>query len=81
MDHPITSGTYQHYKGGLYEVIGVGQLHGTGEKLTPVVLYRSLKDAPDFPAGSLWARPLVEFMDEVEIDGKHIPRFIHVDKK
>lgn len=46
-------GHYEHYKGGKYEVIGVGR---HSETLEPTVFYRSLDH------GSLWARPLSEWL-------------------
>lgn len=69
----VKLGIYQHYKGGRYEVIGVGQMEAAGEA---VVVYKSLQDRGDFPAGSLWTRPLKNFVELVMVDGKKIPRFL-----
>jgi len=60
-------GKYQHYKGGLYEVIGVARHSETKEEL---VVYRALTG--DF---GLWVRPLTMFLENVEVDGKLILRF------
>ncbi len=63
-------GQYQHYKGGRYEVIGVAKQSETGEKL---VIYRALSGKKQ-----IWARPLVMFLEEVEFEGKKIPRFKYI---
>jgi len=60
-------GYYQHYKGQHYQVIGVGRHSETKEAM---VFYRALYG--DF---GLWARPLEMFCEDVEIDGKKMPRF------
>jgi hypothetical protein len=63
-------GKYRHYKGKDYEVIGIATHSETLEEL---VVYRKLYD--DF---SLWVRPLKMFTEEVEINGKKIPRFEYI---
>ena len=60
-------GKYRHYKGKEYEVIGVARHSETLEEL---VVYRAL-----YGNFCLWARPLIMFLEEVEIDGKKVPRF------
>lgn len=64
-------GLYQHYKGKLYEVIGVAK---HSETLEDMVLYKALYQG-DFPAGQLWVRPKNMFLEEVEIDGEKVARF------
>jgi len=61
------SGRYRHYKGNEYEVVGVARHSETMEE---VVVYRAL-----YGEGGLWVRPLSMFMEEVEVEGKRIPRF------
>lgn len=68
----VKLGRYRHYKGNLYEVMGEGIHTETGE---PLVIYRSLYDAPDFPYGSIWARPAAMFVEVVSVDGVEVPRF------
>jgi hypothetical protein len=60
-------GRYRHYKGGLYEVLGVARHSETEEEL---VVYRAL-----YGAGGLWVRPLAMFRDRVLIEGREVPRF------
>jgi hypothetical protein len=64
------AGRYRHYKGGLYEVLGVVR---HSETLEPLVLYRPLYGASD-----LWVRPYAMFFEEVDVDGRRQPRFAHV---
>ena len=61
-------GKYRHYKGKDYEVVGLGKLEAT---LEDMVIYRPLYKSEY----SLWVRPLVVFTENVEIDGKTMPRF------
>ncbi len=63
----IQAGTYRHYKGHTYQVIGVAKHSETEED---VVVYRAL-----YGEGGLWVRPLEMFRETVEIEGKSIPRF------
>jgi hypothetical protein len=60
-------GTYRHYKGNLYEVIGVARHSETEETL---VVYRALSGE-----GGLWVRPLGMFEETVIVDGREVPRF------
>jgi len=66
-------GKYKHYKGKEYEVIGVARHSETLEEL---VVYRALYGNHD-----LWVRPLKMFIEEVEVDGKKVPRFEYRGKK
>jgi hypothetical protein len=64
----IALGTYQHYKGDRYEVIGSGL---DTETLEPVVVYKPLYETPV----PLWVRPYTIFTETVEVDGKTVKRF------
>lgn len=67
MDCALTTGVYRHYKGNLYDVIGVATHSETGERL---VVYR-----PQYGERALWVRPLEMFMETVVVDGVERPRF------
>jgi hypothetical protein len=76
-------GKYKHYKGGLYEVIGIALNTETREKM---VLYKALYPVTDrtdlddeFDESPVFARPKSMFDGEVEVDGKMIPRFDYMD--
>ena len=60
-------GTYRHYKGNLYEVLGVARHSETDEE---VVVYRAL-----YGDRGLWVRPLAMFQEMVLVDGRELPRF------
>ncbi|MBP6859126.1 MAG: DUF1653 domain-containing protein [Candidatus Magasanikbacteria bacterium] len=64
-------GKYRHYKNKEYEVIGVAKLEST---LEDMVVYRPLY-ASEF---SLWVRPLGVFTENVEVEGKTMPRFTYI---
>ena len=66
-------GKYKHYKGNLYEVIGVAH---HSETLEDMVVYRALYN--DF---DLWVRPLSMFLENVEINGVIMPRFEYLGDK
>ncbi len=64
----IELGIYEHYKGKLYEVVGVA-LHS--ETQEPLVVYKPLYKS----IATYWVRPYEMFVENVEIDGKTFPRF------
>lgn len=68
----ITPGLYRHYKGNLYEVIGVASHSETEESL---VVYRAL-----YGARGMWVRPFDMFTSDVEVDGRRMRRFAPVDE-
>ena len=69
----IKLGKYKHYKGNMYEVLGVAHHSETQEEL---VVYRALYN--DF---DLWVRPLAMFLESVEINGVTMPRFEYLGEK
>ncbi len=71
----VAPGRYRHYKGGEYEVLGVGRAEETHEKL---VIYRALYRSEEFGDNALWARPLSSFIESVTVNGKKVPRFVKV---
>ena len=75
MQHPtpqLEAGNYQHYKGNLYEVIGVGCNTETEE---PVVIYRPLYRSDVV----YWVRPYAMFIETVIVEGNKVPRFKKVE--
>lgn len=67
----IKLGKYRHYKNKEYEVIGVAKLEATHEDM---VVYKPLYES-EFP---LWVRPLAMFTENIELDGKIMPRFTYI---
>jgi hypothetical protein len=67
----IATGTYRHYKGNNYQVVGVARHSETEEEL---VVYRCL-----YGDHSLWVRPLAMFIEQVVVDGCAVPRFVRLD--
>ncbi|HEU4716242.1 MAG TPA: DUF1653 domain-containing protein [Bacteroidia bacterium] len=68
----IIPGKYRHYKGRLYEVLGTVRHSETLEEL---VLYKALYESEEFGRDQLWVRPLPMLLEEVEVNGEHVPRF------
>ena len=66
----IKPGSYRHFKGKEYEVLGVARHSETQEEL---VVYRALYG--DF---SLWVRPVSMWNETVERDGKTFRRFTYI---
>ncbi|TFC84005.1 DUF1653 domain-containing protein [Cryobacterium cheniae] len=64
-------GRYRHYKGNLYEVLGVARHSETEEQL---VVYTAL-----YGEHGLWVRPLAMFTECVTIQGEDVPRFALVN--
>lgn len=64
-------GKYRHFKGGLYEVIGLAKHSETLEEL---VVYKHLD------TDEIWVRPKEMFLEKVIRDGKKIPRFKHLGR-
>ncbi len=64
-------GLYRHYKGQLYQVLGVAK-HSETEEI--MVVYQCLYDNFD-----LWIRPIKMFSENVTLtDGKSVPRFTFI---
>lgn len=66
----IPAGTYRHYKGALYEVIGAATHSETEE---PLVVYRAL-----YGVFGLWVRPREMFLGDVRVEGRSVRRFAPV---
>ena len=76
MPQELKPGKYQHYKEKQYEVIGIAH---HSETLEPMVVYKALYDSPEFGAHALWVRPLSMFIENVEVEGKLMPRFKYIE--
>lgn len=63
-------GLYQHYKGGMYRVLGTVR---HSEDLQPMTLYQAL-----YGEQGLWVRPAAMFADVAEFNGKVQPRFTRI---
>lgn len=68
----IPIGTYEHYKGKHYEVLGTARHSETLEEL---VVYKALYFG-EFGNNSLWVRPKAMFTEQVLVNGEQKPRFI-----
>ncbi len=65
----LQQGLYQHYKGKHYWVHGLARHSETEEWY--VVYETRYGVEPE----TLWVRPLTMFLEDVEVDGKPVPRF------
>lgn len=74
----IKLGKYKHFKGGLYEVIGIAR---HSETLEEMVVYKNLYQHKIYGRNKLWARPLKMFLEKVKFNNKKIPRFKFVREK
>ena len=68
----IKPGKYRHFKGNLYEVLGVAR---HSETMEPMVGYRAL-----YGEHGLWGRPADMWTETVDRDGYHGPRFQYVEE-
>lgn len=68
------TGHYQHFKGKKYLVLGVAKHSETKEDL---VVYVTLYEND---MASLWVRPLDMFTEEVEVNGRMVPRFRKIEE-
>jgi hypothetical protein len=68
--HDPVPGLYRHFKGNLYEVLGVATHSENSERL---VVYR-----PCYGERALWVRPLEMFTGEVDTPAGRVPRFRRV---
>ncbi len=66
----IHLGLYKHYKGDLYQVIGLAR---HSETLDTLVVYQSL-----YGSYGLWVRPIDQFTAFVKDGDKEVPRFTYL---
>ena len=76
-------GVYRHFSGGLYRVTSVGHdVRGDGSTEVPgeeVVIYQALFTSETFGPQHWWVRSVRNFSEEVELDGRRLPRFKFVE--
>jgi hypothetical protein len=65
----IELGLYKHYKGNIYEVIGVAKHSETIEEM---VVYKATYQAE---GQNLWVRPLKLFLETIIVNGQSVKRF------
>jgi len=70
MGSNVKSGIYRHFKGNMYRVLGIAKHSETLEEL---VVYQHLDGDKE-----IWARPIKIFLEEIEVEGKKIPRFKYI---
>jgi hypothetical protein len=68
----IKLGKYEHFKGMIVEVIGIA-LHS--ETMEEMVVYNHPDPVKGKNANTMWVRPKNMFLENINKDGKDIPRF------
>lgn len=68
----IYTGKYKHFKGNLYEVIGIAR---HSETMEDMVIYEPLYES----ISTLWVRPADMWEEVVEYNGERVKRFTKVD--
>lgn len=63
----VIGGTYEHYKGLRYKIIGLAR---HSESLEEMVVYQALYGKND-----IWVRPLGIFLEDITFEGRSLPRF------
>lgn len=74
---------YQHYKGGLYQIIKIAYHTEIKDVNKPadvddsvkMVVYRSLYANPSLGPDVWWVRPYRMFVEHIVVDGTTLPRF------
>ncbi len=69
----VQTGRYRQYKGKEHNVIGVARHSETEEEL---VVYRK-----EYDDHGLWVRPKAMFMENVEVNGRVVPRFQYLGQE
>lgn len=68
-------GKYRHYKGNYYQVIGTALHADTHEEM---VVYKPLYKTDIITEDMFFVRSKKIFLEEVEVNGKRIPRFSYI---
>ncbi len=70
----LKPGKYKHYKGNLYQVLGIAR---HSETLEEHVVYKALYQSE---GKNIWVRPLQMFTETIEINGQQIARFQFIEE-
>ena len=73
----IKKGRYLHFKDKSYELVDI-VFHSETQK--ELVLYKQLYKSNTHDIGTLWVRPKEMFFENVEVNGKKVPRFKYIGK-
>lgn len=68
----LKPGKYRHFKGNLYELVGIAHHSETMEEM---VVYRAL-----YGEGGLWVRPASMWLEQVDREDYHGPRFTFLEE-
>lgn len=70
LNRPSLGEVYRHYKRGTsYKIVCLAVLEATEE---PCVVYEALDPEVEH---RIWVRPLSDFCEQVDFEGKKVPRF------
>jgi hypothetical protein len=69
----METGLYKHYKGKIYEVIGVAHHSETLEEL---VVYKATYQTE---GENLWVRPIAMFNETISQNGESVKRFLKIE--
>lgn len=64
---------YRHFKGNIYRFVGIAN---DSETLKEMVVYQAM-----YGDRKMWVRPMDMFFEEIERDGKRMPRFQEISKE
>lgn len=73
-----TGSKWKHFKGGLYQVIGVAR--HSEDPNQEFVVYKHLDGESEYGLDQLWVRPKEMFLEKVDRDGKTFWRFEKVSE-
>lgn len=66
---------YEHYKGHHYRVITIATFSEDIDQ--QFVIYEALYPNP---VSQIWARPISQFLESIEVNGKVLPRFKYIER-
>lgn len=69
----LKKGIYRHFKGNLYRLLYLAK---DSETLEPVMVYQAL-----YGERGVWVRPASMWLEQVDRDGYHGPRFTLVEEE